>query len=599
MQTLQDHLLQIRHHLYPQFVAQDQADSAFPAGFGGYNRPLSLSTGIDLFQQGRLEESTSHLADFLHENPENQLAYVYLAFTCAARGLEEDARIFITHAAEIGPLQPAYWAGLGESFLKGGNSKAAVDFLEQAVAGQPDLFAAYPALAEAKRLSGQPSEAIELLESVAAISSASQETILGLLLEWQALAGNITAIVKLCSRLRANPAYQALGIALAPRTNLPPAQLAEAVNDFLQDSPRVSEIPAQPQTPLTIAFLASDCHREAMSNRLESLLLNLPPERFKTIVLWNDLRQDDETIQRSCLMSDRVFAIGDSDDPSVLAQLAPLQIQVLIDLDGLGVQHRLPLFLAAPVPVKLSWSDTAVPLLTRIPCLQGAALWPEPVSQHPYGLHLLPGTGECPAFSDTPVSDRDTSTPFTFACLCSPQQYDEDSWKAYAELLAQTSATQLLINLGESGEDARRFISSHFEQRGVSPGRLAFIHALTPETLAEAWNQADLGLAPLHGPGDMALSLALWMEKPYLAIADQAPWSRRPAALLRATELECCIAQSPAEWLALGQQFANSGRSSRIQGLRQSIQNNGLTGRAEDFALAFAELLEQLHQKAC
>ncbi|MFT3851020.1 MAG: tetratricopeptide repeat protein [Propionivibrio sp.] len=598
MKSLQDHILEIRLHLYSgaYVAAQSSGDRA---GEGSvFSAPASLSAGIDLFQQGRLEEAIAQLIDFLETDPENQLAYVYLGFACAAWGQEEDARLFVAHAEEISPLLPAYHAGLGESFLKGGNCVAALHYLRMAIAKQPDLFAAYPALAEAMRQNGQAKEAIQLLESAASMPSESQDTILGVLVEWLTHAGDVTSIAKRCTRIHNNPAYHALGLALAPRTTLTPAYLAELVRAFL-NSPPIPSLPAQPGVPLTIAFLLSDCRRESSRIRLESLLLNLPPARFKTVVLWNDARREDEFIQRSGLMSDSVSMIGGEGDSAVLEEIARMNVQVLVELDGLAVQQRLSLFLAAPVPVKLSWSDTALPLLAGIPCLHGEALWPEPDAEQLPGLHLLPGLGEYLDFPSFAIEPREANRPFTFACLCSPLHYDEESWRLFAHLLEQLPTSRLLINLGELGADAQRFISEFFQTDGNDSTRLDFIHATTPETIAAAWNQADVGFAPLHGPGDMALPLGLWMEKPYLALDGDAPWSRRPGAMLRALGQGGYVADTPEAWLRLGQRAVLAPDGTRIAGLRQTMAEQGFVGDAEGFARAFAELIEQLHQRAC
>lgn len=557
-----------------------------------------LDEGISAFHNNDLEGATKILAPLLDTLPDNPLPLAYLAFICATQGLDNESENFICKALELAPNRVDLKAGLGEIFMKSGNPALAEKYLQEAIDAQPDLFSAYPALAEAMRLNGQKEKATQLLLSAATIPSAAQDVILELLLEWFTHTSNITAIVKLCHRLLNKPSYYSLGLALASRSDLSLAHLRESVQAFLAKYPSASPAPAQASAPLTIAFLTSNCHQENINGRLENILLHLPPTRFKTIVLWNDSRHENEVIQRSSLISDWSSVIVQNDDAALLELIATMDIQVLIDLDGLGIQHRLSLFLAAPVPVKLSWSDTALPLLAGIPCLHGEALWPEPASRPPE-LQLLPGLGEYLDFPDFAIEPRNFARPFTFACLCNPAQYGEDSWNSFARLLTQALTSRLLINLGELGDDAQRFISEHFQHEGIDIARLEFINASTPDAIAAAWNRTDLGLAPLNGPGDIALPLGLWMEKPYLAVAGNAPWSRRPAALLHTLGQDSFVTETVEAWLNLGTRFSNITRDTRIIGLRSDMTKKGIVGHAENFALAFAELIEKLHQKAC
>lgn len=600
MHAIQDQLLKIRLHLYPGSSPVSMQDKeAFLDNTTDQAAPLTLAACVKLFHQGKTEEAAAHLINLVESHPEEQLAYVYLAFTCAARNMDEDAGVFIKHAKDMAPLPPAYGAGLGEIFLKANNSTAAQHYLEAAIAEQADLFAAYPALAEAMRRNGQQTEAVQLLECVAGIPSDAQDNIIGLLVEWLTAQGNITGLSGLCLRLHNNPAQYALGLALAPRTEIAPSKIADIVQAVLseQTSPPVPQ--AHAGQPLTIAFLVSDCTRERVSGRLETLLLHLPTQQFKTVLLCNDPRAHEEAVQRLGLISDRSFDITEKNDSDVVDWLTAMNAQILVDMDGLGIRHRFSLFLAASVPVKLSWSDASLPLAAGIPCLLGSALWRESDAFPAREFYPLPGLGEHFAFPDYTIQPRQADSPFSFGCLCTAAHYSEDNWRLFAQLLAQESSSRLVINLGELDEAAKSFISTHFERAGVELSRLCFVRATTPAAVAETWNRVDVGLAPLHGPGDMALPLALWMEKPFLALSGDAVWSRRPGALLRTLGQDDCIAESPDTWLTRAIEAVHNGTDTRLVGLRQRIVKEKITGHAADFVQGFAELVEQLHQKAC
>ena len=559
-----------------------------------------LQRAIDDFHGNALEEAAKAFSALLDELPDNPLPAAYLAFLCARQGLVEDAGTFIAQALAVDPQRADLPAALGEILIQAGQGAAAIGHLEHALALRPDLFSAYPALAQALTQQGRQDEAFRLLESAAAIPSDAQAAILGLLLEWRTFQGNIDAIVDTCLRQRANPAHQALAAALLPQAGKAPEQTTAIVDAYVHrhlppayiplppaDAPL---LPTAPPGPIRIAFLVSDTRREAASGRLENLLLQLPPARFHTLVLYHEsLSSGNKPAQLSTLLADTPLGIVRLDDDTTLRLLDTQQIDVLVDLDGLGINHRLALFQRAAVAHKFSWSDSALPLAGGIPCLHGAALWPE--GKTPAGLTLLPGLGEILDLPEMPILPRPPDHPFTLACLCTPVHYSSTSWRAFARLLAHLPMARLLVNLGELGAEARAFISKFFTQEGITPERLDFIRATDRETLAAAWNQTDLGLAPLHGPGDGALPLGLWMNKPWLALASDATWSRRPAAWLHALGLDSCIAATPDDLPGLAESFA-AGTISIPDDLRQRIREQGI-GNPQAAVAAFAALIEQ------
>ena len=555
-----------------------------------------LQRAIEDFHDNALEVAAKAFAALLDELPDNPLPAAYLAFLCARQGLVEDAGTFITQALTIAPQRADLSAALGEILLQTGQVAAAICHLEHALAHQPDLFSAYPALAQALAQNNRQEEAFRLLESAAAIPSDAQATILGLLLEWRTFQGNIEAIVDTCLRQRTQAAHQALAVALLPQTGKSAERTAAIVDAYVHQHLPPAHAPLQtkfPTGPIRIAFLVSDLRREAASGRLQNLIHLLPTRRFHTLVLCNDPNIADGKLSLSCTLLD----IAHLDDDTALSLLDTHPIDLLVDLDGLGINHRLALFQRAAVAYKFSWSDSALPLAGDIPCLHGAALWPE--DDKPAHLTLLPGIGEILDQPEIPIQTRLNSSsetltkprPFTFACLCTPVHYSAGSWRAFAQLLVRLPNTRLLVNLGELGAEAQAFITETLAQEGVAADRLDFIHAPDHETLAAAWNQADLGLAPLHGPGDIALPLGLWMNKPWLALAHKAPWSRRPAAWLHALGLDACIAASASELPSLAESFV-AGKIAIPDDLRQSIREQGISDPQTTVA-TFASLIEQ------
>lgn len=557
----------------------------------------SIAAGIQAFNSGNNDAATEHLGGALAESPEDPIPYVYLALISARSNLPEEAENFIRFAQSLAPERHDFVAALGEECLKNGHHAEALHYLQQAVDQQPDLFSAYPALAEALRLNDRQEQAIHLLNSAATIPSTAQETILGLLLEWLTAQANIDAVVEVCLRLRNNPAYHAIGLALLARTGMQPDRIRMEVEQHHRRYLPISQDGSMQKqrkdgAPLTIAWLLSDFGCEQRSRRLEALLQHLPPERFISVVIYNDPRAgENETAQRCSLLADHNLIAAGREDVEVLQDIRELGAQVLVDMDGLGVKNRLSLFSAAGVPLKVSWSDTPLLREAGITCVQGSALLNE--EEVADSCMLLPGLGEIHAFPVMDAIPLAAMTPLTFGCISSVIHFSRDCWESYARILAGIPASRLVVNLGELGASAQEFIGTFFSAQGIDLQRLDFIHATDLPSLCAAWNLVDVGLAPLHGPGDMALPAALWMGKGYIALRGGPPWSRRPGALLKLVGQDQFLADSVEAYISLAGTLS---RNAQPQGgLRQKLQSIE-SGRASALTLAFADLIEQRYR---
>jgi tetratricopeptide (TPR) repeat protein len=129
------------------------------------------------FNRGDNDIAIERLTTALAETPENPLVYAYLAFICARQGLIQGAADFIGQATQLAPDRVDLKATLGETFLKAGRPDLAVQYLNEAITAQPDLWSAYPALANALHAIGRGGDAVLLLQHAADIPCSEQAQI--------------------------------------------------------------------------------------------------------------------------------------------------------------------------------------------------------------------------------------------------------------------------------------------------------------------------------------------------------------------------------------------------------------------------------------
>ena len=561
---------------------------------------ILLARGISAFNKDDFETAIEYLSTAMVEKPENPLPCAYLAFTCARQGLVVEARDFINQSIRLAPTRADLIAALGEVFLKSGKPSEAVKYLREAVQIQPDLFAAYPALAQSLHLTGQSAEAASLLQTVAELPSPSQAAIQSILLQILAECGDLSEFTKYVLRFSHGLSDDLLAARCLARfdesgeTFLDTLSRIQAQLENVIHSSRGND--TQNESNLTrIAFMMGEFTSRHQLEQLYALFRYLPSERFFTLLMsCYRTPPKDDMIQMCALLADAALNIYQDEDDSAVEQLRKLAPDILIDMQPCAPLGRLAVFLAAPVPHKFLWAEAPMPpIAPDVRTLAGARLSVE----HMLPVVSLPETGEVFDLPELPLTDdtaRKMGEPPVLGCLVPAAGISRDGWQLFAEALRQHPGTTLVINLEELGPAAQIFISGQFSSAGVDPARLVFISARTTEELCLAWQSIDLGLLPPVNPGGLALPTCLWMGRPCLAPGSILPWSQRPAALLKAHGKEEWIAIGVPHFVDLVQQLATrSPRGSPDPALRERMKALELTS-AESFARGFAQAMTGL-----
>ncbi|MDR1648039.1 MAG: hypothetical protein LBR88_08415 [Zoogloeaceae bacterium] len=566
-----------------------------------------LARAIAVFAAQRADEAADLLFPLLEELPGDPLPAVVLACISAQRGLVREAEAFIQRARELAPQRHDFLAMLGETFLKHGQPEQALLYLRQAVERSPELFSAYPALAQSLARTGHDEEAVSLLNSAAAIPSSAQADIRSFLLELLAQQGDADRFIETCLRFASTLADDLFLVRNLARVEesgeilletlgriqekITPFRQAQSNMEENGDAPRNDETA---ETPLKIAFLVGDFTREARLGRLSALLAHLPPETFLTQLVLT--RAPDATAsdfaQGCLLLADDTLSLHAEEDASALPRLRALGADILIDLDAYGMTERLPLFTAAQAARKFIWGETPLPpLMPDTRALAGEAL--NALEAFP-GL-ALPGLGECLVLPELPLSapSPETARPPLFGCLTPLLHIARAGWELFAEILKQQAASRLVLNLAGLGEAAANTCRARFARAGVAPERLSFTQAEDAESLCRQWRHVDLGLAPPVDTGGLALPTCLWMGKPYVALASALPWGQRPAALLAAAGASGWIAATPEDYIARTQTPPPAPNPA----FRAHLKATGLTD-PKTFAQGFAErILRDWHNR--
>jgi len=562
----------------------------------------SLELGIGAFNRENFETAIECLSTAMTEEPENPLPCAYLAFICARQGLVNEARDFIAQTARLAPERADLIAALGETFLKTDRPSEATEYLRHAVHAQPDLFAAYPALAQSLHLTGQSAEAVSLLQTVATLPSNVQTSIQNSLLQILAECGDLSEFTKYALRFSAGLPDDLLAARCLARFDETGEEFLETLSRIQAQLENVTHSnrgnAVQNEPGLTrIAFMLGDFTSLHQLEQLYALLRHLPAERFFTLLFFCYARPPRDDVAQMCaLLADSPLNIHEDEDDSVVEKLRTLAPDILINMDVYAPSARLAAFLAAPAPHKFLWAEAPMPpIAPDVRTLTGALLNVE----HMLPTLKLPGIGEVFELPELPFTEdaaRKVGEPPVLGCLVPAAGIGRNGWQLFAETLRQHPSATLVINLEELGQVAQTFISGQFSSAGVDPARLVFISVHTTEEFCLAWQSIDLGLLPPVNPGGLALPTCLWMGRPCLIPGSILPWSQRPAAMLKALGRE--------EWMSIGEpHFVDLARQlapSRVKpdpALRERMKALGLTD-AKDFAQGFADAMTDLFRSS-
>ncbi|MDR0635429.1 MAG: hypothetical protein LBF91_10695 [Azoarcus sp.] len=562
-----------------------------------------FSQGIEAFRRSCFAEADAIFADLQYQAPKNPEALAWRASIRARQGKAEEARDFFARARALAPERAELGAALGENFLHADEPALAAEYLREALAIQPDLWAAYPALAQSLFQTNQAEEAVALLQGVVRVDTAAHDDILHTLTHILARRGDLDGLTRICQQFSTgmeDDLLAAHGLACSDQDGGQFVATLEKIQEQLgllapEDFRNVGAPAPKPAgAPIHITFMVSDIARENRLGRLAALLAHLPEQDFILSLLCNDRHFTDppEAPAQSNLhlfLFDYIAFIDENGDGAlhILHKTTP---DILIDLDPGNPKDCLALFAHARVAHKLLWGEIPLPpLLPASKTLAGVDLDIDSVLP----CVCLPGLGEVYDFPALPLTAPDAPGPRpVLACLTAANRIGGEGWRLFAEVLGTHPQAVLLLDLGTLEQEAKDFILGHFTRAGIAPKRLRFVRAGNTEELCRLWRSADFGLCPPIDCGGPVLPAALWMGKPCLVLDSQLPWSRRAAVLLKAMGAAHWIARDAEEYVALARGLAHA-PPAPDPALRARMKQIGLADPSL-FARGFATAMQNL-----
>ncbi len=525
------------------------------------NAPAHYNRGLALSNAGSARLAESSLAAAIRHRPIFPDAYVALAHVLELQGRNAEAIDALNTALRQAPEHPGYLLNLGLLLQKAGRLDEAELTLRTACEKHAAFGAAMHALAGVLRDKGKPTEACELLESI---------------------AQDDPAYIEACSTLL---------LTLLFRDDLLPQAIFEkqkAIGATLQrHAPEPFTTFANVRSAsrkLRVGYVSGDYGRHAVAFFALPVIEEHDRQSFEVFCYSNTDLQDDLT-EKFRRAADGWRDIRGVNDAAATQLIRSDAIDILVDLSGHTGRNRLDVFARKPAPVQVTWlgylGTTGLKTIDYRLCDRHTDPEGNSAKLHTEILAAMPDSQWCyrPYLSPDPAS----TPPMTgngFATFGSFNQFAKLSpsvRRLWSKILIQIPDSRLLV-VGAPEGRARDELLADFAREGVTRDRIDVIGRVPMQEYYRLLNQVDVALDTTPYSGATTTCDALWMSVPVIVLAGGHSVARSGVSLLATAGLPEFIAHSPEQYVHLATALARDvPRLTALRcGLREQMRRSPL-----------------------
>jgi predicted O-linked N-acetylglucosamine transferase (SPINDLY family) len=591
--------------------------------------PPDLSAKFALVSQhlnaGRHEQARQVLMRVLQLAPTSPEANNGMAIALTNMGQHEQGAFYARRAVQLAPNDPNNLNTLGSCLSHSGKQDEAIEVLTRAISLSPADVVPRATLSNTLWAAHRCTESVERLREGLALLPFHPELVYRI-------------APKLALLIRAREAYDlaAASSQRFPKSHEPAWAMAtsslycedlspEEVRDahrrhaevIAKTSPASAPVFASTRDPnrkLRIAFLSGDLRAHSVSYFLEPLLEGLDREQFH-ITCYSNSAQADEVTKRLKALTQEWRQVEGLSDADLRARIVLDRTDVLIDLSGYSIGHRLSVFHLRAAPVQVTYCGyactTAIPamdfrIVDRITDTAEADAWATErlVRLEPPFLCYRPFAG-APEVG-TPPSQRVKSgaapPPIRFGSFNATSKLNGRVIALWSRVLESVPNSRLVLKGLQLKDDGfRREVEARFKKHGITPDRLT-LHG-QKDSIADhlaTYHDIDIALDPFPYHGTTTTCEALWMGVPVVTLAGRVHAQRVGVTLLHAAGLDDLVAATEDQYVEIARGLATSpDRLTELRsGLRGRLASSSLMDKA-GYAARFGEALRQCWRLWC
>jgi predicted O-linked N-acetylglucosamine transferase (SPINDLY family) len=580
-------------------------------GTSPVDRGVRLTQSAQALQAGRFEDARAILAKLLQQQPADVAANSQMSVALAQLGNPEEALKHALRAVHNAPPSADMLLNLGNIQTALRQYEAAVATLNKALALDPRHIQSLVALSHAQLMLYRHDEAARTAERGLEIAPFQP----GLLSNYTAALLHMGEARKAYSLLKQgvqrHPGNLILGTGLPHAANYAGGLSREEV--LQSHRPYAAAVAMQgpqlpfvkpdmdPERPLRIGFVSSDLRAHSVAYFLEPLFERIDREGFHVHV-YSTATVGDGTTDRLRRLVRQWRDVSKLQNAALAQCIRSDAVDILFDLHGHTVGHRLPVFQMKPAPVQVSYIGYPNTTGLRAMDYRFVDSLTDPVGAEAFSVERLVRLDPCflcyrPPYDAPKMVERDWEAPIVFGSFNALSKQDDLTLDAWSQVLrAVPGSTLRLKHHGFTQPGVREQESRRFAARGIDGARVLMEGPTNGvrEHLAR-YGDVDIALDTFPYNGTTTTCEALLMGVPVVSWRGDAHAGRVGLTLLSAVGLPELVAGSAAEFVSAAVGLASN--RARLRELRAGLRSRLLGSTLcdnEAFARRFETAVRQI-----
>jgi len=359
---------------------------------------------------------------------------------------------------------------------------------------------------------------------------------------------------------------------------------------------------------IKVAFLSSDLRKHSISSFLKGLFFNINKKTIEIVALSNLAKnKEDSTSEFFKNLANQWHVIYDKSDIEVINLVKSLDIDILIDLNGLTKGNRVHVMKNRCAPIQICWlgynNSTGLKNVDYLIADHNLikkneeSLYAEKILYLPkiWNAHFLPT--ELPPVN-SPTKKEDLL--FSYGSFNNFKKISDDTIEVWSKIIKNSNSKIYLKNPPENAcLDLKENILKKFTDRGVQKNKIIFLETEknTYEHL-NLYNKIDLALDTFPYPGVTTSFEAALMGVPVLTMKGYNFNSRCGESININLQMENFIAKNKDDYFEKAISIQNN--PDILKKIRYNLRNKALSSPlfdTESFTKDFTEILKKVYLK--
>ena len=359
---------------------------------------------------------------------------------------------------------------------------------------------------------------------------------------------------------------------------------------------------------IKVAFLSSDLKKHSISSFLKDLFFNIDKKTFEIVALSNLAKNKEDSMSEFFKNSaDQWHSIQDKSDIEVINLVKSLDIDILIDLNGLTEGNRVHVMKNRCAPIQICWlgynNSTGLKNVDYLIADHNLIkkneenLYAEKILYLPkiWNAHFLPT--ELPPVNN-PTKKKDLI--FSYGSFNNFNKISDDTIEVWSKIIKSSNSKIYLKNPAENAcLDLKENILKKFIDRGVQINKIIFLETEknTYEHL-NLYNKIDLALDTFPYPGVTTSFEAALMGVPVLTMKGYNFNSRCGESININLQMENFIAKNKEDYFEKAISIQN--KPDILNKIKYNLRSKALSSPlfdTESFTKDFTEILKKIYLK--